>query len=75
MSKRKTINRNAFNEKLIHRYFFERIYLEKDIRKNLVPSFLKNKISTLNLVVPEHTQIYTNYRVIDYMPCRVLFNT
>ncbi len=62
MSKRKTINRNAFNEKLIHRYFFERIYLEKDIRKNLVPSFLKSKISKLNLVVPEHTQIYTNYR-------------
>ena len=62
MAKRKTINRNAFNEKLIHRYFFERIYLEKDIRKDLVPSFLKSKISGLNLVVPEHTQIYTNYR-------------
>jgi hypothetical protein len=59
---KKTINRNAFNEKLIHRYFFERIYLDVDIRKTLVPDFLKNKISKLNLVVPEHTQEYNGYR-------------
>lgn len=62
MSKRKTINRNAFNEKLIHRYFFERLYLNKEIRKDLVPPFLKTKISKLNLVVPEDDTLYSEYR-------------
>jgi hypothetical protein len=59
---KKTLNRNAFNEKLIHRYFFERIYLDKNIRKTLVPEHLKNKVSQLNLVVPEHVQEYNGYR-------------
>ena len=58
---KKLINRNAFNEKLIHRYFFERIYLGKD-KKSFVPESLKQSISKLNLVVPEHTEIYENYR-------------
>jgi hypothetical protein len=62
MSKRKTINRNAFNEKLIHRYFFERIYLNKEVRKDLVPSLLKTKISNLHLVVPEDDTLYSKYR-------------
>ena len=59
---KKTININAFNEKLIHRYFFERIYLDKEIRKTLVPEILKSKITKLNLVVPEHIQEYDGYR-------------
>lgn len=58
---RKLINRNAFNEKLIHRYFFERIYLGKD-KKSFIPEGSKLSISKLNLVVPEHTEIYENYR-------------
>jgi hypothetical protein len=30
----KKINRNAFNEKLIHRYLFETFYLDKEARIN-----------------------------------------
>ncbi|WP_318406216.1 hypothetical protein [Photobacterium leiognathi] len=60
--KKKTINRNAFNEKLIHRYYFERIYLDRTIRKELVPELLKNKVGKLNLVVPEDTDLIQGYR-------------
>ncbi len=48
----KKINRNAFNEKLIHRYLFERYYFgDLQQRKKLLPERLhKYKI---NLIVPE----------------------
>ncbi|QDE32393.1 hypothetical protein [Shewanella polaris] len=59
---KKSINRNAFNEKLIHRYYFERIYLDRVIRKYLVPDFLKEKVKNLNLVVPEDTMEMDGYR-------------
>jgi len=59
---KKTINRNAFNEKLIHRYYFETFYLDKKKRKELVPDFLKTKVTKLNLIVPEDTIYYKDYR-------------
>ena len=59
---KKTINRNAFNEKLIHRYYFETFYLDRKKRKELVPDFLKKKVTKLNLIVPEDTIYYKNYR-------------
>jgi len=59
---KKTINRNAFNEKLIHRYYFETLYLDRDKRKELLPEFLKKKVTKLNLIVPEDTKYDKNYR-------------
>ncbi|TMP72449.1 hypothetical protein [Pseudoalteromonas sp. S1608] len=59
---KKSINRNAFNEKLIHRYYFEKIYLDRVIRKDLVPEFLRKKVKYLNLVVPEDTLEMDGYR-------------
>ena len=51
----KTLNRNAFNEKLIHRYLFERLYFgDKKIIKSLLPEkYHKNKI---NLITPEESK-------------------
>jgi hypothetical protein len=58
----KKINRNAFNEKLIHRYLFETYYLDKKERINLVPKRLQSKMSGLNLVVPEDVKSFDDYR-------------
>lgn len=58
----KKINRNAFNEKLIHRYLFERYYFgSPQQRKKLLPERLhKYKI---NLIVPEGSKKEEKYRV------------
>lgn len=51
----KKINRNPFNEKLIHRYLFDRLYFgDKKIKKTLLPK--KFHFSTINLIVPEKNQ-------------------
>lgn len=57
----KKINRNAFNEKLIHRYLFERYYFgTPNQRRNLLPErFHKDEI---NLIVPEDSKSGTGYR-------------
>lgn len=56
----KKINRNPFNEKLIHRYLFERYYFsERAERNKLLPKrFHKSEI---NLIVPEENTP-KNYR-------------
>lgn len=57
----KKINRNAFNEKLIHRYLFERYYFgEKKIKNSLLPKHLHNK--QINLIAPEETFSGSQYR-------------
>ena len=58
----KKLNRNAFNEKLIHRYYFETLYLDKKERINLVPPSLKKRMKDLNLIVPEDVKSFKNYR-------------
>lgn len=51
----KKLNRNAFNEKLLHRYLFERYYFGSlKQKKNLLPD--KYKSSPINLIVPEAVQ-------------------
>jgi hypothetical protein len=57
----KKINRNAFNEKLIHRYLFEQYYFgTSQQRKKLLPErFHKFKI---NLIVPEGSKAEEKYR-------------
>lgn len=57
----KKINRNAFSEKIIHRYLFERYYFgTTQQRRNLLPErFHKDKI---NLIVPEDSKSGTGYR-------------
>ncbi len=57
----KKINRNAFNEKLIHRYLFERYYFgTSKQRRDLLPErFHKNQI---NLIVPEDAKVEDKYR-------------
>ena len=54
---KKTINRNPFNEKLIHRYYLESLYFfENTIDKSLLIPKLENpriKFNNLALVVPE----------------------
>ncbi len=63
MKDKKKINRNPFNEKLIHRYYFESLYLENlTYKQKLVPSNLKSKISKLNLIIPEDTVLFSGYR-------------
>tara|TARA_Y100001970_G_C14070674_1_gene769250 strand:- start:41 stop:1018 length:978 start_codon:yes stop_codon:yes gene_type:complete len=57
---KKYINRRSFDEKLIHRFFLETIYLDKIKGKKLLPSKFPHKISDLKLVVPEDK--YNNYR-------------
>ena len=51
----KKINRNAFNEKLIHRYLFDRLYFgERKVKNNLLPK--KYQSLSINLIVPEKKQ-------------------
>ena len=60
---KKGINRNPFNEKLIHRYFMETLYLGTvQEKRSLLPQELRNKASKINLVVPEDSYIYKGYR-------------
>jgi len=57
----KKINRNAFNEKLIHRYLFERYYFgNSEQRKKLLPQRLQKY--QINLIVPEGTKSEEKYR-------------
>jgi hypothetical protein len=56
----KQINRNAFNEKLIHRYLFERYYFSNILRKSLLPE--KYKKLKINLISPEEDQRGEKYR-------------
>lgn len=59
-SPKKTLNRNPFNEKLIHRFYLEALYFFYSgiKRNNLIPSGLgpKIKASNLKLVVPEDSR-------------------
>jgi hypothetical protein len=48
----KKLNRNAFNEKLIHRYLFEKYYFSSKSTRNLLLPQRLHKYS-INLVVPE----------------------
>ena len=60
----KRIQRNAFSEKLIHRYLFERLYFgENKIRRSLLED--KYRHLTINLIVPEKTQkqLYSNLTI------------
>ena len=58
----KKIERNPFNEKLLHRYIFERLYFgSKKIKKNLLPRNYHSKI--INLIVPEQLKKNDQYRV------------
>jgi len=57
----KKINRNAFNEKLIHRYLFETYYFwTKSERNKLLPSKFHKK--DINLIVPEESKWESWYR-------------
>lgn len=57
----KKINRNAFNEKLIHRYLFERYYFGNSKQRNaLLPERLRG--SEINLIVPEDAKAEHGYR-------------
>jgi hypothetical protein len=55
MVSRKKVNRNPFNEKLIHRYLLEVFYgihgSDRAVINNLIPPLFRH--STINLVVPE----------------------
>ena len=51
----KKINRNPFNEKLIHRYLFDRLYFGNNhIKKILLPKQYQSLV--INLIVPEKKQ-------------------
>ena len=57
----KKINRNAFNEKLSHRYLFERYYFApKSIKNKLLPE--KYHKDTVNLIAPEDSGEKEGYR-------------
>ena len=57
----KKINRNAFNEKLIHRYLFEQYYFgTASDRNKLLPDRLHG--SKVNLIVPEGSKTEARYR-------------
>lgn len=57
----KKINRNAFNEKLIHRYLFERYYFGSSVqRRKLLPIWLHKY--QINLIVPEDSKSGEGYR-------------
>ncbi len=57
----KKINRNAFNEKLIHRYLFERYYFgDSGQRRKLLPERLQK--DQINLIVPEGSKTEARYR-------------
>ena len=59
-SPKKTLNRNPFNEKLIHRFYLEALYFFYTgiKRNNLIPTGLgpEIKVSNLKLVVPEDSR-------------------
>lgn len=57
----KKINRNAFNEKLIHRYLFEQYYFApKNIRNKLLP--VQYHKDVINLIAPEDSKMEDGYR-------------
>lgn len=57
----KKLNRNAFNEKLIHRYLFEKYYFgNSNQRKKLLPE--KYHKNLINLIVPEGSKADAKYR-------------
>lgn len=59
----KKINRNAFNEKLLHRFLFEAYYginSEPTLAKTLMPP--KHRWADLNLVVPEDAKAGHGFR-------------
>lgn len=57
----KKINRNAFNEKVIHRYLFERYYFgTSKQRRALLPE--KYQGENINLIVPEDSAVEDAYR-------------
>ena len=58
-TKPKKINRNAFNEKLLHRYALERYYFADRKTRNLLLPKKYHKLE-INLVAPEETS--KNYR-------------
>ena len=68
---KKTINRNPFNEKLIHRYYLESLYFfDNTIDKSSLIPKLENpriKFNNLALVVPEDA------RKIGYRPDFTLY--
>lgn len=51
----KEINRNPFNEKLLHRYLLERFYMDTKKINYLLPEEYRSK--KINIVVPESSQI------------------
>jgi len=56
---KKTLNRNPFNEKLLHRFYLEALYFYEGVQqKNLIPLGLNSQIkhSNLVLVVPEDSR-------------------
>jgi hypothetical protein len=60
MSDVKRLNRNAFSEKLIHRYLLERYYFSNSkLRNLLLPE--KYHLNKINLIVPEKGDV-SNYR-------------
>jgi hypothetical protein len=61
MTQSKKINRNAFNEKLIHRYLFEKYYFSQKKERNfLLPKKYHSK--EINLIVPEDNKNESKYR-------------
>jgi hypothetical protein len=61
MNKIKKFNRNAFSEKMIHRYLFERYYFSDKVTQNsLLPQEYRN--GEINLVVPEENTDKESYR-------------
>jgi hypothetical protein len=61
MSQIKKLNRNSFNEKLIHRYLFERYYFgNKSLRNSLLPKTY-HKLE-IKLIAPEVNSSTSNYR-------------
>ena len=64
---KKKVNRNLFEEKILHRYYLESLYFfENTINKNLlIPNFKESnkiKYKNLALVVPEFTYKKEGYR-------------
>jgi hypothetical protein len=64
-NKIKEINRNPFNEKLIHRYYLEKIYGLFDgsiSKRELFPKKYWNKINKINFIIPEELAGNKPYR-------------
>lgn len=51
---KKKVNKNPFNEKLIHRYFIESLYFNEVIRAELLPKRLQKK--KIQLIIPEDSR-------------------